>query len=89
MGTSNASGVLDMSRFRKVCKMTRRPLRWTAIPSENFYHVDIITERCLHGECATCNATYRGISKYDIWANDCRTVPLEDLLDYGKYEVPA
>lgn len=78
-----------MTGYGQVCKMTLRPRRWLS-------DREIITQRCLIGECETCPRTYVGKGKTDVlvqgqdlWENRyclCNTVKEEKLLDYGKYE---
>jgi hypothetical protein len=77
-----------MTRFREVCKMTLVPLQWVGS--------DIKTERCLIGECKTCTRSYVGkgwnglFHGQDMWANQyslCNNATVDELLDYGKYEV--
>jgi len=80
-----------MVRYRKVCYMTLKPRRGLENP-------DVVAKQCLVGECETCTRRYIGkgwngmFHGQDMWANEysiCFTATIEELLDYGKYEIPV
>jgi hypothetical protein len=74
-----------MTKFREVCKATRKPLRWVSAP-------EAVTERCGFGECKSCTSKYLGDFSYlqSMWSNKyslCFNAREDELFDYGTLEV--